>query len=127
MASSAMDTLKGLLGDNADEKIKGILNSLSNNTPQNEQAVDSAPTQPATQSNANNVLNALSGSVDSSTLDSIAQIRDLVSNITNSSNDSRSNLLMSLRPYMRTSRQGSIDTAIRMLNITKLTGIFRLR
>ncbi len=119
MQSPAMDTLKGLLGDNADEKIKAALGALSsggageNTETENEASPISTPASPP--------------AFDPATAESLMQIKNIVDNFTNSGNDSRANLLMSLKPYMRTSRQSSIDTAIRILNLSKLSGIFKLR
>ncbi|MBP3361695.1 MAG: hypothetical protein J6N52_12615 [Clostridia bacterium] len=121
--NSAMDTIKGLLGDNADEKIKAALSTLSKGGDSSgglEPAEQSEPSAPRSSGGLADVL-------DEGTLDSLMQIKGIVDNLTNSRNDSRSNLLMSLKPYMRTTRQGSIDTVIRMLNLSKLTGIFRMR
>ena len=122
MQNSAMNTLKSLLGDNAEDKIKSVLGSLSagddSNIIKSEDSVDIATTE--------DNLPASTPNIDTGTLDSLMQIKGIVNNLTNSSNDSRANLLLSLRPYMRSSRQGSIDTAIKLLNLSKLSGIFRL-
>ena len=124
MANSTMDTLRGLLGDNADEKIKAALSSLSGTVqPPQQVSTNSEETSSIPVSSTSTVTPDL----DSGTLESIMQIRGLIEGMTNSSNDSRSNLLMSLRPFMRTSRQSSIDTAVRLLNISKLSGLFKLR
>ncbi|MBQ7975058.1 MAG: hypothetical protein IJ300_05170 [Clostridia bacterium] len=124
MPGSAMDTLKGLLGDNADEKIKAAIGALSSGSESHSGVSDvsseDAETEIIPVSNSQN-------NFDSGTMDSLMQIKNIVDNFANSGNDSRSNLLMSLKPYMRTSRQSSIDTAIRILNLSKLSGIFKLR
>lgn len=93
--ADAMETLKGILGDNAEDKIKNVMSSLSN------------------------------GGADDDSLEYIMQMRDIMSKLANDRHDPRSNLLMSLKPYMRTSRQKSIDNAVRLLNLTKLTGMMR--
>lgn len=116
MGNSAMDTLKGLLGENADEKIKSVLSSLSSDTDSGD---FSTPNQ-------NQPVIKHTSAIDSSSIESIAQIKNIVENLTNSSNDSRASLLLSLKPYMRSSRQSSIDTAIKILNISKLSGLFKL-
>lgn len=116
MGNSAMDTLKGLLGDNADEKIKSVLSSLSSETGGNDYNA----------STENQAIIKQTPAIDSSSLESIAQIKNIVENLTSSSNDSRASLLLSLKPYMRSSRQSSIDTAIKILNISKLSGLFKL-
>lgn len=92
--ADAMDTLKNLLGDGADEKIKNVMNSFSD-------------------------MN------DGDSAD-LMQIRDMINNLGRNGSDPRSNLLMSLRPYMRESRQHSIDSAVKLLNITKLTKLINL-
>ena len=100
--SDAMDTLKSILGDDAEDKIKDVVGSLS----------------------GGNGRNIQSSSLDD--MQYLMQMRDIVSKLTQSHNDARSNLLMSLKPYMREGRQKSIETAIKLLTISKLGGIFRL-
>ena len=64
--------------------------------------------------------------IDPESLSYLMQMRDIMSKLTDSRGDSRSNLLMSLKPYMRDNRKRSIDSAVRLLNISKLAGLFRL-
>ena len=109
MAGSALDTIKGILGDNAEEKIKAALSTISS---------DNA------ESDGENKM-SVSGSVpDSGVIESVMQIKNIVDNI-GAEGDVRTNLLMSLKPYMRDSRRQSIDTVIRMLNLSKLSVLFR--
>ena len=119
MQSSAIDALKGMLGDNADEKISAVLGALSSKNAQENNDLQEKPIS----AEAPAVVPAL----DQVTADSLMQIKNIVDNFANSGNDSRANLLLSLKPYMRSSRQSSIDTAIRLLNLSKLSGIFKLR
>ncbi len=95
--ADAMETLKGILGDDAEDKIKSVMGSLS------------------------------AGGTDNNSLEYVMQMKDIMSKLANDRNDPRSNLLMSLKPYMRSSRQKSIDNAVRLLNLTKLTGIMRMK
>ncbi len=53
----------------------------------------------------------------------LGQVRSMVDQISNT-NDSRSNLLRSLRPFMRADRQQTIDRAIRIMNIGRFSGLF---
>lgn len=96
--ADAMETLKGILGDDAEDKIKNVMSSFSGG-------------------NAD-------GMHDNS-LEYIMQMKDIMSKLANNRDDPRSNLLMSLRPYMRSGRRQSIDNAVRLLNLTKLSGILR--
>ena len=102
--SSALNSIKSLLGDNADEKIQSVVNSLSANTES-----DNVETP--------NVLN-------DDSMQYIMKMKGILDEMRHS-NDARSNLLMSLKPYMRDSRKQSIDNALRLLSISKLSGVFK--
>ena len=120
MSGEMLDSLKGLLGDNADEKIRTVLESLNSNksAPDTENTIadtDSAP----------EISRPASPPVDLASLEYIGKIKSIADEI-GMANDSRSHLLESLRPFMRTERQKSIDTAIKLLNLSKFSGLFRL-
>ena len=111
-----MDTLKSILGDNAEDTIKSVVDSLSgggesNNGP----GASGGGNRPGGPAN-----------IDPENLAYLMQMRDIMTKLTESHNDSRSNLLMSLKPYMRDTRKKSIDSAVRLLNISKLAGLFRM-
>ncbi len=101
MANDMMDTLKGILGENADEKIQSVISGLQGNG----------------DSSLNNELSI-------SSADYIAQLKSLLGQIENV-NDTRSNLLLSLKPYMRNERRKSIESAVKILNLTRLAGLFK--
>lgn len=96
--ADAMDTLKNLLGDDAEDKIKNVMSSFSSDG---------------------------SGGGGEESME-VAQIREMINQLGSSRSDPRSNLLMSLKPYMRESRRRSIDSAVRLLNLTKLSQLFRM-
>ncbi len=97
-----MDTLKNILGDGAEDKIKNVMNSLT--------SADSG--------------NALEN-VDSDSLEQFMQLKDIMQSVTSNRNDPRTNLLMSLKPYMRSSRQKSIDSAVKLLGLTNITKMLK--
>lgn len=99
--ADAMDTLKNILGDDAEDKIKNVLGSFSS----------SEETQLP--------------SVNTDSLDQLMQLKSVLDGITNNRNDPRANLLMSLKPYMRSGRQRSIDSAVKLLGLSNLTKLFR--
>lgn len=110
--SSAVNMLKGMLGDNAEEKIQSLMQGLgsSDNT-----AVDNArDTVP---------LSNTSGGFDDDTLQYIMRMKGIIDEMSHG-NDDRTRLLMSLRPYMRAGRQKSIDNALKIMALTKLSGVF---
>lgn len=106
------DTLKSLLGDNADEKINGIMQILNNGNADNSaqggdegQKTDDSPPQ--------------------ITPEMISMAQSVMSRLSDSGDDDRTKLLMSLKPYMRNSRRQSIDTAVKMLNLANLSQFFK--
>lgn len=129
-----MSTLKGILGDDADGKIQNAMNILKNSglIEQNQnnskgadlskvaQQIESEikTAEPAGKKNSGNSNMALS----TEGLEFVNQIRSMVNRMTNT-NDTRSDLLRSLRPFMRTPRQQAIDKAIRIMNIGRFAGL----
>lgn len=96
--ADAMETLKGLLGDGAEDKIKNVMNSFSDGG---------------------------SDTVQDNSLEYVMQMKDIMSKLANNRDDPRSNLLLSLKPYMREGRRQSIDHAVKLLNLSKLSSLFR--
>lgn len=89
-----MDTLKDLLGDNAEDKIKTVMDMLKGD----------------------------GKSEDNNSLD-LSKLQD-IGNILSNPQDERSRLLLSLKPFMRSSRQKGIDSAIKLLTLSKFSGLF---
>lgn len=105
------DTLKGLLGDNADEKIKNIIDIL--NPPQSEG-------NPAA-GKASETDGAATAAVSP---DLLLQAQKLMSGLSSSGGDDRAALLKSLKPFMRQERRDAIDSALRLMELAKLTELF---
>ncbi len=99
--ADAIDTLKNILGDDAEDKIRNVMGTLSASS-------DSSDT-----------------GFNADSLNQVMQLKSIVESMTNNRNDPRTNLLMSLRPYMRTGRQHSIDSAVKLLGLTNLTKFLR--
>lgn len=95
-----MDTLKQVLGDDAEDKIKSVLSSLSASDGEDK---------------------AESGGIDVGELMKLKSIAEQLSD----TNDDRSRLLLSLKPFMRTTRQKGIDNAVRLLSLSKIGGLFQ--
>lgn len=106
--SSAINALKGILGDNADEKIQSVMNSLGagGGGELSESQSTSAPT------------------LNDDSMQYIMRMKGLIDEMSHS-NDARSNLLLSLKPYMRQSRQQGIDNALRLLSLSKFSAVFK--
>ena len=106
-----MSTLRGILGDGADEKIKNAMDILSSG------GISSEKTESKSDTKSGNGINLTPES-----LEMISQIKGMFDRIS-TTNDSRSELLRSLRPFVRSERQKSIDKAIRLINIGRFSGI----
>lgn len=125
-----MSTLKGFLGDNADEKIRGAMDMLkssgmldnskkadSNFAEELEDSIAVSNNKPDSRQQNNFPQIAPEG------LEMMGQIRSMFDQMTNS-NDSRSNLLLSLKPFMRQERRQSIDRVTKLMNIARFSGLF---
>ena len=121
MPDDIMSTLKGVLGDDAEEKIQSVLSLLNNSstTPENSEDIKVEDTEGPKNSLPNTIPSNLE------TLQYIGKLQGIVSEM-GRANDARSTLLMSLKPYMRSERQKSIDNAIKLLNISKISGLFKI-
>ena len=110
-----MDTLKGLLGDNAEDKISGIMKILNSDNSQTE-----SETSPPSQESA-----ALNTDIPAITPEMIMAAQSIMSKLSSGEDDDRARLLMSLKPYMRESRKSSIDSAVKMLNLAQMSQFFK--
>ncbi len=95
--ADTMETLKNILGDGAEDKIKNVLSSIS--APENSEKQE----------------------INTDGLSQIMQLKDIIDSISVSRDNPRANLLLSLKPYMRSSRQKSIDSAVRLLGLGSIT------
>ncbi len=105
--SDMLDTLKGLLGDNADEKLDGIMKIIN---------PDGAPPPPIDTSDKD------TGEISPEMLQ---MLKSMMSKMGNGAKDDRTKLLMSLKPYMGEERQSTIDSAIKMLNLSQFSEFFK--
>lgn len=114
-SNSASDMLMGLLGDDAGEKIKALFGSGQNSSPD-------SPTETESMNAIQNMESNNAGG--SNNADYINHIRGLVNELSRP-NDPRAQLLLSLKPYMSDNRKRSIDNAVKLLNISKISGMFK--
>lgn len=114
-----MDTLKGLLGDNADEKLNGILGILNSDKPAEGGEVSSAARDMTAPDNA-----AKNTSGPSVSPEFLLQAQQLMSQISSTGSDDRTALLKSLKPFMRESRRETIDDAIKLMNFAQISKLF---
>jgi len=98
---------------NIPDEMKNILSSFSSNNSNN----DNSNTE---NSNSNSNSNNSSPSID---FETILKMKSMMEKL-NNSNDPRSNLLMSLKPYLKESRKEKVDEYIKLFGMTKVLEIF---
>lgn len=123
MNEDLLKSLKGMLGDNADEKINSVMNMLKSS--ENSEQKNTEPIISENNSSVNSDAFSGNGLVTPEGLEYISRIKGIIDEMGHS-NDKRSNLLLSLKPYMRSNRAKSIDNAVRILNLSKFSQLFKM-
>ena len=116
------------------EEFKQILNSLkndcNNNTNSEETSTNSDKVENNSfQSNENFSNSSQNFDFNFSNIDinTILKLKSLINSINNDKNDPRTNLLKSLKPYLKESRKNKIDEYIKFFNMSKIFETFNSR
>lgn len=121
-----MSSLKGMLGENADEKINAVMNMLKgDSTSISDDATTSYTENEDNREKRESVNSSEVFPISGEGLEYLTKIKGIIDEMGNT-NDSRSQLLMSLRPYMRETRKRSIDNAVKILNLSRFSGMFKI-
>ena len=107
-ANNLIEQLSEMLkNDNIPDDIKNIFNSLNNSS-----------------NNSNkNENNSNDSSLDID-MDTLLKMKQLLSSMNSNKDDPRTNLLISLKPYLKESRQKKVDQYIKLFGIGKAFEIF---
>lgn len=100
-------------------------NDNSNNTISNSNGFDFSKISPETLNNFANILNSSKDSNNNSNIDinTILKMKNIMEKM-NSKNNPRSNLLLSLKPYLKESRRSKVDQYIQLLNMGNIMEAF---
>ena len=109
-------------GKQIPDNIKEMLNSLQNNSAQNGANVGNNTTANTTDSNMNSYVNQANSS---ETTNSEQSMPNIISAMNSPSNNSGVNLLRSLKPYLKPSRQAKVDEYIQLFNMEKVFELMR--
>ncbi|MCI8759882.1 MAG: hypothetical protein HFJ34_01945 [Clostridia bacterium] len=104
------------------EMIQNFSAMMSQNKPNNSQSNSSHTsnfTNNQTSSNPNNNFDF--SQIDMNTILKMKSVMEKLNN----SNDPRSNLLYSLKPYLREEKKGKLDQYANLLNVAKIADIFK--
>lgn len=102
---------------------KNVANNVSNTANNKDQSNNSHfDTQESGQRTSNNSSNNCaenSSPFDGIDFDTMMKMQKIISSMNNSSNSSGANLLRSLKPYLKPSRQAKVDECIQLLSLEK--------
>lgn len=75
----------------------------------------------------NNTNNTSNNNFDFNNIDmnTIMKMSSIVGKMNNSKNDPRANLLNSLKPYLRDSKKGKLDSYMNLLNVAKIAEVMK--
>lgn len=141
-----LNNLKGMMGDKdlsnvlsniSPEMIEGFSKMMSNNSNNSDSSNNTNSNDndnDSDKSSDNNSFNGFGnmdfsklGNMDFSNLDmeTILKLQSAFSGMNNKKDDPRSNLLYSLKPYLRKGRQENVDKYVNMLKLTNLSQLFK--
>lgn len=107
----------------SDNTTKNVASNVSNNANNKEQSNNSHfDTQESYHRNSNNSSDNCaenSSPFDGIDFDTMMKMQKIISSMNSSSNSSGANLLRSLKPYLKPSRQAKIDECIQLLSLEK--------
>lgn len=102
------------------EMIGNLANLLKSNNTSNNSATSNSSAQNTEQSSPDEKSNT-TNNID---FDTILKIKSIMEAL-NKKDDPRSNLLYSLKPYLRESKQKKLDQYVNLLKITQVTNLFK--
>ena len=97
------------------EMISNLTNMLKSNN---------SETEKQTESNSNNTNKQQDSTFKNIDFETIMKIKSIMETL-NKKDDPRSNLLYSLKPYLRESKQKKLDQYVNLLKITEISNLFK--
>lgn len=105
------------------EMISNLANILKSNSQDNSSA-NSSSSNANSSSNADNSENNNSSFASNIDFETILKIKTIMETL-NKKDDPRSNLLYSLKPYLRESKQKKLDQYVNLFKITQISNLFK--
>lgn len=139
MDSDFMNNLTNAMkNSNIPDDLKNLMNNFKNN---NSNTVDSNSNQNSNNSNQDfikNIMNMMNHNVDNNSTNTVntdnttpnidinmlLKMKAIMDKINSNKNDPRSNLLLSLKPYLKESRKNKVEQYVQFLNMSKVIEAF---
>lgn len=99
------------------EMVNNLMNMLGNNSTENNSQADNNYSDDST-NNSSSTSNF--GNID---LETIMKMKSIIDKM-NIKDDPRSNLLESLKPYLKESRKSKVDQYIQLMNLSRVMDVF---
>lgn len=110
--------------DNIKEMLNSFTNNSSNNNSNNPDNSTNSNSNRNTDTNFNNTNDSnQSSGMPNIDIETMLKLQKVMSAMNSNSNSSGANLLRSLKPYLKPSRQAKVDEYIQLLNIEKVIGL----
>lgn len=107
------------------EMMQNFSSVMSNSNTTNDNSNPKSENSTNEQSETNSGNNTTNGfNLNNIDMNTIMKMQSIMGNL-NNSNDPRSNLLSSLKPYLREGKKGKLDQYANLMNITKMAGLFK--
>lgn len=118
--SDVFDKLNSVAGSNniSPDMVNNLFNILNNSNISNNQDSNSDNSSNQNTASSNNSFNT--NGIDFETILKMKTIIDKM----NTKDDPRSNLLQSLKPYLKDSRKSKLDQYIQLMNLSKVMDVF---
>lgn len=101
------------------EMVNNLMSMLGNNSSNNEQE-NSNYSENTSNNNTQSTNNSGFGNID---FETIMKMKSIINKM-NIKDDPRSNLLESLKPYLKESRRSKVDQYIQLMNISRVMEVF---
>ena len=128
--SDIFDKINNIAGQNniSPEMVNNLFSMLNNSNNTNNQETNSNSTDTSSNqdhNNYSNYTNSQSNPFNNSGIDfeTILKMKTIIDKM-NTKDDPRSNLLQSLKPYLKDSRKSKIDQYIQLMNMSKVMDVF---
>lgn len=110
-------------GKDVPDNIKEMLNSLTNNNSNEQNSNNSENNNSNSQNTDRNSSTNFSGDMPNIDINTMMKMQKIMSAMNSNSNNSGANLLRSLKPYLKPSRQAKVDECIQLFNIEKVINL----
>jgi hypothetical protein len=125
--SDIFDKLNNIAGQNniSPDMVNNLFNMFNNSNNSNNQNTSTNSSDTSSNQDYNNSVNNQNNPFGNSGIDfeTILKMKSIIDKM-NTKDDPRSNLLQSLKPYLKDSRKSKIDQYIQLMNMSKVMDVF---